>query len=216
MTIRTTLPCFAGAVMASAAVMGGAQSASAQSYDIDCKVILCLAGGFPSGCGDAYSYMINRITDIPPKPPFGFCAMSNGAEYTNHTTHAQRLSSRSRRGYVCPETHRLYYRWEQDSESDSPWQGRARAFCYTHTERVRAGRDDGDWQYRAAYHGRTTAIPVNYEVQVTLEPGTAHEYQSPLFRLNYRTGYVASSIGGTEASRAAMAGAAAAASPVAD
>lgn len=49
----------------------------AESYDMDCAVILCLAGGFPIGCGAAYGYMIRRITSLPPKPPFGFCAMGS-------------------------------------------------------------------------------------------------------------------------------------------
>jgi len=59
--------------------------AQAHAFDMDCKVILCIAGGFPSTCGDAYSYMIKRITKFPkPLPPFGFCAMSNGSEYKGH------------------------------------------------------------------------------------------------------------------------------------
>jgi len=53
------------------------RKARAQGYDLDCAVILCLAGGFPTGCGAAYSYMIDRITSTPPKPPFGFCAMGS-------------------------------------------------------------------------------------------------------------------------------------------
>lgn len=53
------------------------QPAAAESYDLDCAVILCLAGGFPTGCAAAYSYMIRRITSVPPKPPFGFCAMGS-------------------------------------------------------------------------------------------------------------------------------------------
>ena len=44
-----------------------------EAAEIDCKVILCLAGGFPSGCADAHSYMMRRITARPPKPPFGIC-----------------------------------------------------------------------------------------------------------------------------------------------
>lgn len=48
----------------------------AAAYDIDCKVILCLAGGFPSGCGDAKSYMVKRLKKL--KPPFGFCAFGSG------------------------------------------------------------------------------------------------------------------------------------------
>ncbi|MEM9148167.1 MAG: hypothetical protein AAGC57_18510 [Pseudomonadota bacterium] len=47
--------------------------APVQAAEIDCKVILCLAGGFPAGCSDAHSYMIRRITARPPKPPFGIC-----------------------------------------------------------------------------------------------------------------------------------------------
>ena len=53
------------------------RDARAAGYDMDCAVILCLAGGFPTGCGAAYSYMIRRITATPPKPPFGFCAMGS-------------------------------------------------------------------------------------------------------------------------------------------
>jgi len=40
---------------------------------IDCKVILCLAGGFPTGCADALSYMMDRISRRRPLPPFGTC-----------------------------------------------------------------------------------------------------------------------------------------------
>lgn len=54
---------------------GGLGAPPAPAYDMDCKVILCLAGGLPSGCADARSYMLNRLRKIPPKPPFGFCAM---------------------------------------------------------------------------------------------------------------------------------------------
>ena len=46
-----------------------------EAYDEDCKVILCLAGGFPAGCESAFEYMMRRILSFPPKPPFGFCAM---------------------------------------------------------------------------------------------------------------------------------------------
>lgn len=52
----------------------------AEAYDMDCKVILCLAGGFPSGCGDAKSYMLRRLKKK--KPPFGPCSMDDGGEYS--------------------------------------------------------------------------------------------------------------------------------------
>ena len=52
---------------------GLAGSPPAAGFDMDCKVILCLAGGFPAGCGDAHAYMLRRLRSIPPKPPFGTC-----------------------------------------------------------------------------------------------------------------------------------------------
>ena len=45
---------------------------SARAYDMDCKVILCLAAGFPGGCGDAHSYMVRRLRKG--KGPFGTCS----------------------------------------------------------------------------------------------------------------------------------------------
>ena len=48
----------------------------AQAYDMDCKVILCLAAGFPSGCGDAHSYMMRRLKKG--RGPFGACSRGSG------------------------------------------------------------------------------------------------------------------------------------------
>lgn len=50
----------------------------AQAYDIDCAIILCMAGGFPSGpvCAAAYAEMIRRITPVPVQPPFGICSFA--------------------------------------------------------------------------------------------------------------------------------------------
>ena len=54
-------------------------TASAADYDMDCKLLVCLPAGFPSGCGDALDHMRDRLRDG--KSPIGFCAMSNGAAY---------------------------------------------------------------------------------------------------------------------------------------
>lgn len=47
----------------------------ARSYDIDCAIMLCMAGGFPPSavCARAYRTMIRRITPWPSLPPFGVC-----------------------------------------------------------------------------------------------------------------------------------------------
>lgn len=161
------------------------QAEKAYAYDMDCKVILCLTGGFPAGCGDAYSYMIKRITRFPkPLPPFGFCAMSDGSEYKAHNV-SYRYLNQGPVAYDCPEGKKLLYR--RNKEDRGGW-GDETAFCYTHSTTTRGfGRDAQD---QTIYHGRSTATRVNFELNITIEPGTAHEYRSPLFRINYGTGYV--------------------------
>lgn len=46
-----------------------------RAYDMDCAIMLCMAGGFPSSavCSAAYAEMIRRITPWPTRPPFGIC-----------------------------------------------------------------------------------------------------------------------------------------------
>ncbi len=162
------------------------QSDQAHAYDMDCKVILCIAGGFPAGCADAYSYMVKRITRFPkPLPPFGFCAMSDGSEYNAHKVDYSYLGQ-GPQAYDCPEGKQLYYRRE---ETESGGWGNEVAFCYTHktSQQVGWGRDQ-NWQ--TVYHGQSSATPVNFQLKITIEPGTKHEFRSPLFRINWSTGYV--------------------------
>ena len=56
-----------------------AAPAAAQSYDVDCKLILCLADGFRAGCADALGHMMKRL--CKGKSLLSFCAMSDGKEY---------------------------------------------------------------------------------------------------------------------------------------
>ncbi|MDP5218827.1 hypothetical protein Q5Y75_16480 [Ruegeria sp. 2205SS24-7] len=46
-----------------------------RAYDMDCAIMLCMAGNFPSSavCSAAYAEMIRRITPWPSRPPFGVC-----------------------------------------------------------------------------------------------------------------------------------------------
>ena len=50
----------------------------ARAYDVDCAIILCMAGGFPPNavCARAYRTMIRRITPWPVQPPFGICSFA--------------------------------------------------------------------------------------------------------------------------------------------
>ena len=50
----------------------------AKAYDMDCAIMLCMAGGFPPSavCAAAYAEMIRRITPWPSRPPFGVCTFA--------------------------------------------------------------------------------------------------------------------------------------------
>lgn len=76
----------ASALVASMLAMFAPAPAVAQGYDRDCKGVLCLAGGFPTGCG----------------------AMSDGSKYTSHAVRYGRPSAASPAGYYCPPEKRLH------------------------------------------------------------------------------------------------------------
>ncbi|PZQ46076.1 MAG: hypothetical protein DI556_21195 [Rhodovulum sulfidophilum] len=139
------------------------------SYDIDCAVILCMAGGFPAveECGRAYGYMIDRITDIPPKPPFGVCSMADGSDYDGYDLDYRIGSRQARNAYSCPGGTALYFQLGK-------W-GVGRVFCYAEVSEVMKG--DG-LCYRV-YDGIAPATFRQLEASLTVEPGTAAEYQAP-------------------------------------
>lgn len=171
------------ALAAAAAALVGAPR-EAQAFDMDCKVILRMAGGFPAGCSDAYATMIDRITARPPKPPVGVCATSDGRAYTDHEVAFSRPSGR--RAYRCPAGSQLRYHVEHVQEEGT----RREVFCYTHatTREERCGHDCE--REAVVYHGRSTPRRVDYRLRLTLEPGTAAAWRSGLIEGNRRTGEV--------------------------
>lgn len=168
---------------------GGAsisQPTETLAFDMDCKVILCIAGGFPAGCGDAYGYMISRITRWPtPLPPFGFCPMSSGVEYTGYDVDYNYLGGQS--AYDCPEGKKLHYTPAVSEDGNSTSES---AFCYSHITLEQVRDSDDNISYVQVYQNQSQAIPVNFQLKITIEPGTDIEYHSPLFRINTSTGYV--------------------------
>lgn len=176
-----------GAAVTAATTVGlAAAPQPAAAYDMDCKVILCLAGGFPSGCGDAYSYMIDRITRFPkPLPPFGFCAMSDGSEYASYDADWRRLRETDPSAWWCPEGSRLHHSVRRD-------EGRrdVEAFCYTGVSERRVSLGEGEFYTTVRYLGRRSARRLDHELQITLEPDTAAEFRSPTFAIDTRSGTV--------------------------
>jgi hypothetical protein len=162
------------------------QPQKVQAYDMDCKVILCIAGGFPAQCGDAYAYMIKRITRWPaPLPPFGFCAMSNGAEYKAHDVNYSFLGQ-GPQAFDCSDGRKLFYRRIEDS--DGNLQGED-AVCYSHTSQVKDTSGDED-VWKTIYHNKSNAQPINFQLSIVIEPGTEQEFKSPLFKIHTGSGYV--------------------------
>ncbi len=140
------------------------------TYDVDCAVILCMAGGWPaaSECAGAYSYMIDRITDIPPKPPFGFCAMADGTVYESYDLDYEIGSRQARSAYSCPEGGTLYFAFTDKWNS-------VRAFCYASAREA----INADGLCHKVYDGITEASFRQFEADLTVEPGTGWEWKSP-------------------------------------
>lgn len=64
-------------------LVGQVQKAVAQSYPIDCAILLCLSGGWPSSvpCSRARAEFIRRITPWPVEPPLQIWRCPMGASF---------------------------------------------------------------------------------------------------------------------------------------
>ncbi len=67
----------------------------AQAHDIDCAIILCLAGGFPSSavCTAAKAEMIRCVTPIPVQPPIGTCTYARDPGSSNRVSEVVSLDT---------------------------------------------------------------------------------------------------------------------------
>jgi hypothetical protein len=72
----------AAAAIAASSLFGSV--ASAQTYQVDCAILLCLAGGWPpsAACADARAVFIHRITPWPIEPPLQIWNCPMGATFT--------------------------------------------------------------------------------------------------------------------------------------
>lgn len=72
-------------VAAAATQVAAPQQAQAQSYQIDCAILLCLSGGWPASvpCARARAEFIRRITPWPVEPPLQIWRCPMGVAYTD-------------------------------------------------------------------------------------------------------------------------------------
>ena len=69
---------------ATAGVVAAPDHAQAQTYQIDCAILLCLSGGWPASvpCARARAEFIRRITPWPVEPPLQIWRCPMGVAYT--------------------------------------------------------------------------------------------------------------------------------------
>ena len=82
--MRARLRSTALAVLAAASTLIGAPpQAQAQTYPIDCAILLCLSGGWPASvpCARARAEFIRRITPWPVEPPLQIWRCPMGASF---------------------------------------------------------------------------------------------------------------------------------------
>ena len=79
--LRTSALALATAV---AGIAAAPERAQAQTYQIDCAILLCLSGGWPASvpCARARAEFIRRITPWPVEPPLQVWRCPMGAAYT--------------------------------------------------------------------------------------------------------------------------------------
>ena len=152
----------------------GMQNDARAQVDLDCKLILCIPGAFPTGCQDAYAYMIDRITRTPPLPPIGHCAMSNGESYANYNLDYSWPSRFSPSGYYCRDPYAVFY-----EEHDDDGRTDITVFCYDPAQvSTRIDRSGDNEDVVTAYGLTEPAVPIYFQLRIVTEPGTPGQYDS--------------------------------------
>lgn len=70
-------------IVSTASLFGASSKGSAQTYPIDCAILLCLSGGWPASepCSRARAEFIRRITPWPVEPPLQIWRCPMGASF---------------------------------------------------------------------------------------------------------------------------------------
>ena len=161
-TLRSPLAA-AGLVAAAAiASLSPAPAAAADAYDVDCKLILCLPAGFPSGCNDAYSRMVDRLRHG--HSPIGVCTMSDGTEYESYDIDYRIIPATRPEGWECPLGKTLYHSTSMGDNGAAP---AVTAFCYD-----RAYSYGGNQDVQTRYTNMTAPQRFDFKVKLTTEAGT--------------------------------------------
>ena len=164
---------FALPLAVAALAVASPQAAKAQDYDMDCKLLLCLPGGFPGGCGDAYDHMIDRLRDG--KSPIGTCAMAGGGDYDDYEIEYAFNGATSREGWQCPEGASLYH----SSRLIEGNRNAVNVFCYESSNTVRLGENTQTY-----YTGKSRPERTDFTLDMTMNASAETPYETGLMRFN--------------------------------
>ncbi len=184
-----------------ASALPGWMPATAADYDMDCAIILCMAAGFPaeqSGtCSAAYGAMINRITDRPPKSPYGTCSTAGGGSYEPSGVSFLRPARQAPGGWTCDEDAVLLF----DETADY---GRGAPACHPEADIV-PSTIPGRLPYLGHRALSEPAERVAFRFQMTLPAADGSPgWTSPLVLSNPETGFIRTLDPETEPARVLM------------
>lgn len=151
-------------------------AALADDFDMDCKLLLCLPGGFPDGCADALDHMMDRLRDG--KSPIGTCGMAGGGTYDDYDIDYEFHRATEEAGWECDQGENLSHSVSYDDSST-----RVTAFCYTGSSTVRFGSET-----RTVYTGTSRPERTDMSVDMRMNVSTGDPYETE--RMRFNTGYV--------------------------
>ncbi len=169
---RSTVIALASTAAIAALASFTPSTASAADYDMDCKLILCMPAGFPSGCSDAFDHMIDRLRDG--KSPIGFCAMSNGAEYDRYDIDYMWRQPTTREAWNCPPDKTLFH--DVSSDGEGFFNRSVTTFCYDTAYRRRSWTGPDGYQITTSYTNMSPPEYNNLWVNMTLNPDTPDQF----------------------------------------
>lgn len=137
----------------------------AQAYQIDCAILLCLAGGFPPSepCTRARAEMIRRITPWPVEPPLQLWRCPMRADFVlpdaTESVVTEAAASRSRQGRSVASTDPGAQIWKAFGETVTDYVMAIKVYDLTYHRhrnrdgdclewgRLRLGSYDEDWDF---------------------------------------------------------------------
>lgn len=157
--LRYLSPTILGVIIAGSGGLVSPSQVAAQSYPIDCAILLCMAGGFPASaeCAAAQLEVIRRVTPWPIEPPLQLwnCPMGGGSAVPVPSLGSDGLTQEARQYRDAIEVWELRKRSENSSGGREVSVSAIRNFYNSDGEFVRQAQSDVPSWVRAAVSEHT-------------------------------------------------------------